>query len=387
MSLYPSPWSLDRLLGLRYRVTSGHEVARVCQPRESCFIVGEEPPITIRAKGRYCVYVLVKKGKPTLQAISVLEKKLLGRRHGRAVFFGLKDTDATTLQYVCAPCQPGSSQGREGPIRLGEGAWARLVGYTDHCRSTPPEGNRFWIILEPLREVDDVLARLAELGSKLLPNYYGYQRFGTRRPNTHLLGLSLIKRDYATYLGELLGSPYPDESTDNQLCRLRAWRGCESGLYESMLSARAESVNDFVTKLPYKIVSLYVSALQAYIFNLYLSKRIELGYRLSERIKGERGNSTPLAPVPGLGYRIGVSGEARQILRDVLESIGLSEEDIRRPVPRIKRVKPFWRPIAFRIDSIRAKKIGDRVVVFFRLGYGMYATTVLRELVKIPDGL
>ncbi len=388
MDIYLSPWSLDRLLSLRYRVTSGPAVARICRPRERCFIVSEEPPIPPqRQRARYCVYALLKRGKPSLQAVSSLRKALQTIATGRPVFFGLKDAEATTLQYVCIPCQRDT----EHPLflRLGDGSvLARLVGYSEKCREQSPLGNKFWIILEPLDSIEEIMKRINNLKGKLLPNYYGYQRFGTRRPNTHLLGLALLVRDPVSYLNEFLDSLYPDESSKNKLCRLRRWRDCDSALYESLLARRARSLRDYVAGLSRKILSLYASALQAYLFNLYLSLRIEEGYELDEPIKGERGKrSTPLALVPGIGYRIGIDGEARRILEYAIESIGLSRNALEKPLPVIGNVKPYWRPVALLPKHLSIRIIGNRVVLSFGLGPGEYATIVLRELVKIPDWL
>ena len=388
MDTYLSPWSLDRLLGLWYRATSGPAVARICRPRERCFIVSEEPPILPRRqRARYCVYALVKRGKPSLQAISLLKRALQTIATGKPLFFGLKDTEATTLQYVCVPCRYNA----EHPafLRLGEGSvTARLVGYSEKCREQPPLGNKFWIILEPLSNTEETVERINKLKGKMLPNYYGYQRFGTRRPNTHLLGLALLARDPVSYLSELLDSPYPDESGGNKLCRLRRWRGCDSALYEALLARKARSLRGHVAGLSRKILSLYASALQAYLFNLYLSLRIEKGYELDKPIKGERGKtSPPLALVPGIGYRLGIDGEARRILEYVIEHVGLSKNALEKPFPVIGRVKPHWRPVALTPKHLGARVLGNKVVLSFELGPGEYATIILRELVKIPDGL
>ncbi len=388
MGTYLSPWSLDRLLGLWYRVTNGPAVARICRPRERCFIVSEKPPILPRRQQAwYCVYTLVKRGKSSLQAVSLLRRALRTIATGKPLFFGLKDTEATTLQYVCIPCRHDA----EHPLflRLGEGSvLARLVGYNEECKEQAPLGNRFWIILEPLGSIRETVERINKLKEKMLPNYYGYQRFGTRRPNTHLLGLALLERDPISYLDELLDSPYPDESSGNKLCRLRRWRGCDSTLYESLLARKVRSLRDYVAGLPRKILSLYASALQAYLFNLYLSLRIEKGYELDKPIKGERGKtSPPLALVPGIGYRLGIDGEARRILEYVIEHIGLSKNALEKPFPVIGRVKPYWRPVALTPKHLGARVLGNKVVLSFELGPGEYATIVLRELVKIPDGL
>ncbi|BEP17990.1 tRNA pseudouridine(13) synthase TruD [Pyrofollis japonicus] len=384
----PSPWSLDYLLGLKYIVLDGKPVARIARPRERSFIVREiAPSFFLRDEGSFCVYLVAKRGLSTHAAVAMLAKALRNHIRGRPRFFGLKDTDATATQYVCIPCK--GDPPRHVNLR---NIWARLIGRTDVCKERPPEGNRFWIILEPLNSPDKIVEKIIDLREKLLPNYYGYQRFGTRRPNTHLLGIALLLGNYVDYADEMINSPYPDEDPESIRCRLVGWspEACiGSKLYEFTVASESRCLSDLVKKLPKGIYSVYFSALQAFIYNLYLSKRIEKGVGINEKLSGERiiGNRV-YAPVPGIGYKIGVEGEARQLLRSVLDDIGLSEEEISKPLHKSMRSRPYWRPVYMKPEGLQARKLADgKVLIEFSLEHGMYATIVLRELVKIPDGL
>ncbi|MEJ1731043.1 tRNA pseudouridine(13) synthase TruD, partial [Escherichia coli] len=58
-------------------------------------------------------------------------------------------------------------------------------------------GNKFQLKIRNVENPDSAAKRaekiLEELKNRGVPNYYGYQRFGKNRPNTHLVGKALIK--------------------------------------------------------------------------------------------------------------------------------------------------------------------------------------------------
>ncbi|BES82790.1 tRNA pseudouridine(13) synthase TruD [Pyrodictium abyssi] len=378
---------LDLLLGLEYRLRCGRPPACVARPRERSFIVAELPELTLEPGGRYCVYALAKRGLPSLDAARLLARRL-GVNPRQASIAGLKDTEATTLQYICLPCP------REPPaiVAVPGRLWARLVGRASRCpRRGVLRGNRFTIVLEPVsascREV--VEAAEALRGAKL-PAYYGYQRFGTRRPNTHLQGLALLRGDLAWYARELLGSPYPDESPATARCRASLWRSEEcqgSRLYEATVARRAASPADLPALLPRGVAEIQLAALQAYIFNRYLSLRLARGHSLDEKLPGERlVGGRPHAPVPGIGYRLGTGGEAAELLEEALEPLGIGLEDLAEPPPGLPRLRPYWRPVYTVPEGLEARIIpGCRVAIAFSLEKGMYATLVLRELAEPPE--
>lgn len=356
----------------------------MAKPRERSFIVAEEPELALEPRGRYCVYLLAKRGLPSGAAARLLAR-LIGAPAEAAMIAGLKDTEATTLQYACLPCPRDPPVLVTVPGRL----WARLLGRASRCpRRGVLRGNRFTIVLEPLGSCRELEEALESLRAARLPAYYGYQRFGTRRPDTHLQGLALLRGDQAAYARELLASPYPDESPAARRCRRSLWRapGCSgSRLYEAR-AAGAKGPGWLRHLVPRQVLELQLAALQAYIFNRYLSLRISMGHSLGEKLPGERLlGGRPYAPVPGIGYRLGTGGAARELLEEAIGSIGLSPEDLAKPPPGLPRLRPYWRPVYTTPQGLAAARLpGCRLAVRFSLERGMYATLLLRELAEPP---
>jgi len=373
----PSSSSLDLLLGLRYRATCGPPVAELAEPRSRGFIVVEdsEPPPPSR-EGRVCVYLVVKRGASTPEAARRLAR-LLGARGAEPL--GLKDADATTAQLVCIYGCP-----RTAPATVrAPGLWARLVARTrSSCRAAVLRGNRFTILLRPLpgRSAEEVAERLGEAAAQPLPAYYAYQRFGTRRPSTGHAAASMLHDPVAAVLRETLDYPYPDEAPEAIRCRRLLWRGsgCPGGFYEKTLSEQAANLR---AELRGFLASIYASALQASLFNWYLSLRIERGYPLEAPIPGERRlpDGRPAAPVPPLGGSL-PGGEAGRLLREAAAMLSLSAGDLSRPEP-LPRRRGYWRPVYTRPRGLRTRVVNGLVVASFWMEKGMYATLLLREAV------
>ncbi len=379
MRLCSSPDPLDKLLAMDYRVRCGPPLARIARPRERSFIVLEEHSLPARITGGACLYLVAKRGLSTAEAAARLSR-LLG---GQARYLGLKDAEATTVQLVCIePCPGGAPQF----IRL-PGLWARLLQRSPRCPGRRSLlGNKFTIILEPLggapERICEELKRAAEAG---LPAYYAYQRFGTRRPSTGHAALAALAAAHR-FLWELLDYDYPDEMPETRRCRRTLWRSeaCSGG-YEAQLAPRPGRL--LPRSIPGFVASIHSSALQALVFNAYLSERLRRGYDLWEPVPGERrGAGAPLAPVPGVGYRLRIGGEAAKILGEALTRLGLDEEMLEKPPPLLEKRRPYWRPVAVKPRRLACRVTGGMVVVGFSLDTGMYATLLLREVTGV-EGL
>ncbi len=375
---------LDLIVGMYYRVRKNGDLACIAEPRDRNFIVIEEYEIqssNTKIK-RYCIYVLVKRGLSTYKAVAILSKKL-GVRVKQLSVLGLKDTDATTVQLLCFPCR------EDTPVTMNlDNIWIRLVGRSEKCpsRQTSLIGNKFIIILD-VEDVDDAINAFHDLAQAKIPAYYGYQRFGIKRPNTHLLGYYLVKLDWGDYFRELFNSPYPHEDIQEILCRASYSRECNIGIVEALLRRRKSTIYEYMIKQPKWFIDIQLRALQAIIFNKYISKRIEEGYSLDTKISGERVGKTgrPLAVVPGIGYKIPVTGRSRAILREVLAELSL-DETLLASTEYIPKIRPYWRPLYTIIKELKLEHYNDnKLLVSFSLEKGMYATTVLREVVKVPD--
>ncbi len=368
----PARDPLDHLLGMHFLVLDARLDVEVPEPRERSFIVVEEPVIL---PGADHVYVVVKRGLSTQRMLSMLARSL-GVRGSCLTAAGLKDAKATTLQHVSL-----SARCMESPparLRLPGRVWGRLLGAGRLARGLV-KGNRFFI-----RLCGRDAARAGELlsGRTLtLPAYYGYQRFGTRRPNTHLVGLMMAWVDEAAAFREAVSEPYPDENPRIILSRLSMRPRISP---EDAMARRSRRLG--VARLSgvagHGLLQLYASALQAFLFNEYISERVRLGYGLREPVEGERLiGGRPHAPVPGVDADSVVEGESRRILEAVLARHGLALEDLASLKIYGVAVKTFYRPVFFE-TSVTVTGSGGCVWLVFGLEKGMYASLVLREVCK-----
>ncbi len=369
---------LDLLVGMHYQVLCLPPAARsIAEPRETSFVVVEDLAYRCSEDGRYTLYVMAKRGVDTLTALRALEREL-GLPRGSAVAAGLKDADATAVQHVAVATAEAPDVVR---LRLRSGfAVARRL-----CRlRSPPapasiRGNAFTIVVDGADEA--ALARaVEELRGRLLPAYYGYQRFGTIRPLTHVLGYARALGEHPTFLRALLDQAFPGESPEVAAWRIdkragrprsyeaEAWRRLRRGLGSAI---------DYVSEL---LRGLDLEALQALAFNLYLSRRLGEGHPLDRPVEGERmgREGLPVAPVPGRGLAPGKA--ARRLYEEALSEIGITVELLLR-LP----VRGFWRPVAFRAEGLGYAPLGGRrAALRFRLPRATYATVVLRELLEVP---
>jgi tRNA pseudouridine13 synthase len=365
---------------MNYQVLCRDPIAdSIAEPRSRNFIVIEKLSYRCVEGGPYNLYLLVKRGVDTLTALHLIEKKL-GLPRGSARAAGLKDADATTVQHVAIA---STNTPKTVTLRLKNGGFIALRWI---CRLRYPvqppsiRGNRFTVVLklypEAAKSVEHVLNQLAD---KLIPAYYGYQRFGTIRPVTHLLGYARALGSYPTYLRTLLDQAFPEEAVD-----AITWRILRRGnvrIYEAeawrRLRKSLSAAIDYMEKL---LRGLDLEGLQALVFNLYLSARIREGYPLDKPIEGERvgREGLPIAIVPGRGFTPGK--ESKKLYEEVLAGIGLRLETLTR-LP----VKGYWRPVALRVEQLSWSLVGDNLLVLrFTLPRAMYATTVLREIASRP---
>ncbi len=372
---------LDLLVGMEYQVLCMNPVAvGIAEPRDRSFVVVEDLAYTCTDDGRYTLYLLVKRGLDTLVALRLLERALsIGR--GVAVVAGFKDAAATAVQYVAVPGDKGKQlirvRSRKGFIIA-----KRLCKVKEKPHPSRIRGNRFTIVLRIRKGVstNDIANNLTVLGGALLPAYYGYQRFGTIRPITHVLGATALYDDIEGYLMAILDQPFPRESAEAIEYRLKR-KGVPRDYEEEVAIALKRSVGDAVSTVRRTLKGLDYEALQALAFNLYVSERIRLSIPLSKPVPGERigREGLPIAIVPGKGYIPGK--ESRRIYREALARIGVNLDDLAR-IP----AKGFWRPVAFRVEELRwvVDSEGRLLTLSFRLAKGMYATVVLRELAETP---
>jgi len=178
---------IDSEIGILAYTTNFPGCGGTIRKQKEDFVVSEL--ITEKANSKICsdsgfaVYKLQKKGIDTTHALNEIFKK-----HGiRLKSLGLKDASAVTEQFVFTTYKTNQHfEVSESKYNL------KKVGFMDKILSKKEMiGNNFQIKIDG---ASNELIKFNEF-DKIL-NFYGYQRFGSRRPVTHLIGRSLIQKDF-----------------------------------------------------------------------------------------------------------------------------------------------------------------------------------------------
>jgi len=270
-----------------------------------------------------------------------------------------------------------------------------------------------------------------------VPNYFGQQRFGSRRPVTHEVGLAIVREDWEAAVLAYVGNPherepeatqearaYVDETHDwaGALERLPWALGYERSMCHALVDNGAETAADFreaVETLPSNLQTLFVNAAQSYVFNLICSERLERGLPFDRPVEGdvvsfkdtdapadlplpdtdriqrvtedrlrtverhcERGRAFVTAPLVGTETELG-DGEPGEIEREVLEQVGVAPGDF--DLPGEFDSDGTRRAIQVRTD-LGVAADGDDLTFAFALPKGSYATVLLREFRKGDPG-
>ena len=146
-------------------------------------IISEKTLKSINNKGGYAVYKLSKRNIDTNHALSDIFKK----KGTRLKALGLKDASAITEQFVCSDTKEKT---------IGDFSTSKYsikqIGFVKKPLSKKDMiQNHFTIKISDLQ---GDLSLFSE-PEKIL-NFYGYQRFGSKRPVTHLIGKAIVQKDF-----------------------------------------------------------------------------------------------------------------------------------------------------------------------------------------------
>ncbi|MDG5817510.1 tRNA pseudouridine(13) synthase TruD [Natronococcus sp. A-GB7] len=266
-----------------------------------------------------------------------------------------------------------------------------------------------------------------------VPNFFGQQRFGSRRPVTHKVGLEIVRGNWEGAVMAYLGNPTDAEPEGTQEARAfveetRDWQAALERIpnrlrYErSMCHALAEfegepgpeEFREALERVPSNLQRLFVHAAQSYAFNRMLSERLERGLPFDRPVAGdvvcfsdsdapeglelpdtdrlqrvderrvdsvtrhcERGRAFVTAPLVGTDSEL-ADGEQGEIEHDVLADLDLEPGDF--DLPGEFHSTGTRRAILVRTDLGLGR---DPLTLSFALPKGSYATVVAREYLKV----
>ena len=275
-----------------------------------------------------------------------------------------------------------------------------------------------------------------------VPNYFGHQRFGSRRPVTHEVGLCLARGEWREAVLTYAGNPAAAEPESTQAARAFVdeqaerdtpdWAAAvdrmpgalrfERSMLHRLADGGGDTPDDWrhaLEAVPTNLQRLFVNAAQSYAFNRIISERLRRGLPLSRPVEGDvvcfadgdapedlyrpdtdrtqvatgrrvdvmtrhcdRGRAFVTAPLVGVDTEF-ADGEPGEIERSVLDDLGLAPADF--DLPGEFHSTGTRRAVLLRtrvgVDTDPANDVYD---LSFSLPSGSYATVLLREYLKVP---
>jgi len=413
-----STFLLEQDLGICWYASDADGIGGRLRAAAEDFCVEEIPAGKKQTEGPYLICRLTKRNWELQHAVKEIAKRL-GISHRRIGWAGTKDRNAVTIQWISlydvTPEQVAGISLKDITIEP--------VGRSNEALSLGDlQGNRFDIVI---RDPDpaDLEERVQEISASVaagIPNYFGIQRFGAIRPVTHRVGEWILRGDYEKAVLTYTGMEFPGEPEEirNIRAAFTATRDPVPALHalpvqmnyeRAMLHHLAGHPDDYagaLQELPPKLLSMFVSAFQSYLFNRALSRRIDDGHSPGDpkpgdhllfangrtdtvtganldavRIHLSRGRCSIALFMPGK-EKAGPGTPGERSAAEQLAEHAITPEDFSRASVFVRtKFEGAWRPVLLKTD-IRASPEGGDLRLKFSLPPGHYATTVCREFMK-----
>jgi tRNA pseudouridine13 synthase len=374
------------------------------------FLVEEVPSYLPCGFGEHCYLTIEKCGITTLEAISRIARslKIQERDIGYA---GMKDAAGVTRQTISiqwlAPEKALALQLDDIKILAAQRHSNKLkVGHL--------KGNRFCIVIRGVTAAASELvpAITAILGSRGVPNYFGYQRYGAQG-NSHLIGAAMLRGDWRGAVDHLIGEPgmVRDEEWSQAIAAyqvgspeeaLRLFpRHCrnEREVLQRLVARPGEYEKAFSAVHP-RLKKLYLSAVQSFLFDQVVARRIEA---IDEIMVGDLAckhangacflvEDAALEQVRAAAFEISASGPmfgckmkrpegaVGDLEHEILAEAGV--ESAQFDLPGGLRMEGERRPLRVPAEDLTWSVSGDTVMLEFTLPKGSYATALVREITK-----
>jgi len=379
--------------------------------------ISEKPTI----HNKYPIFKLAKEGIDTIHALQKIRNQLGWNAH----YLGLKDKQAQTIQYI----SPKSLR-REIPqkIQITPKMSLDFCGYyKERLRRKNLVGNRFNIRISGVESnLERTKKTIMELKNSIndfrLPNFYGHQRFGSNKPNNHLIGRAIVKKQFKEAVTFILGHIEVDDkktslskediedpgnypSLIKKLCQ-------KQDIERLVLKSLIDHPNNWITALravPITIRRFFVNAYQSYIFNRVMSIAVNRDLDLGEVDIGdiygtvnEDGNILdirraksrvisyntkkilPIVQLVGYAFRAGI-GRFDQITQNILDEEGISHKLFYNNQMSELSMEGGFRTPHLLVNDLKIlaySRDKSFISLQFALQKGSYATILLRELIK-----
>ena len=389
--------AIDTKIGIFVYSTKFNGIGGIIRSKTEDFQVSERIAKNIHISENknegYAVYKLKKKKIDTNHALSDIYRK----KRIRLKSLGLKDASAITEQFVCS--------GKKGKVIENfstEKYSLEQIGFVKKPLSKKDMlSNHFKI---KISDCKNNLSSFTEY-EKIL-NFYGYQRFGSKRPVTHLIGKAILQKDFQKAVDLILSFSSSYDSKENTEIRTKLKDKENYSKYYNqvplqmdierlVLQEMIQSNNPLsaIRSIPLSLRRFYIQAYQSFIFNQSLSKAFLDGENLFKCIqndicfdsKGIIGkftqHSSQRLALPFVGYSYYKKTRFDKHISEILKQEELSPKFF-----FVKEMQEVSNEGGFRHASILCSDFStSENIVEFLLSRGSFATILLREIMKPND--
>ncbi len=328
------PPEFEARIGIAFYSTQTEGIGGVIKTKPADFLVREITNREEQKEGKYLIAELTKENWDTHSVINEISRRLRVSRN-RIGFAGTKDKVAVTTQKISIWGE-GIAETELERLKIADVS-LKLIGSSNKAVSLGDlHGNEFEIVIRDIEgSKEEIKRKIAAITAEIendggVPNFFGVQRFGIRRPITHVVGKHLIKGRIKEAVLSYISDVFPDESEEAKqarlLCKEGELKGLKEGLKKMPPFLRYEKailnelvknlslcgapphdptspVRDYKKALPKKdeeayfisafsvlpknLQKLFVHAYQAYLFNLVLSRRMNQNLPFDEALVGD----------------------------------------------------------------------------------------------------
>ncbi|KKN49064.1 hypothetical protein LCGC14_0646680 [marine sediment metagenome] len=443
---------IERFVGIEAYCSSKLEgIGGVCKTLFKDFIVKEidnngkildikdDPPgpsFSKELRDAYTTFNLVKINKDTFQAIRNL-RKALKIPYTSIHYSGLKDKRAISVQKVSIR---GNYVKELKKLKIHDIFIRNIFPTKRPVKLGGHLGNNFTIIIRNVEDrnsdnqkVKKLLDFLSRFG---FPNYFGLQRFGKYRPNSHFVGRLLLEGEYKRAFNEYVLSTYSTEPEASKKARedlrrdgdlQKAYENFPKHLkYErNMISFLMSNSGDYqgaMNTLSKDLKRLLISSFQSYLFNKMLTMRVKKGFSLFQPIKGdaisilddnyrnithiryiygglydkflrkalEQNRASIILPIIGKETILDDFPSMKAIFKEVVKIEGIDETIFKKHSVKEGEFKGSVRALTIKPVGLKMMDFTDddlhpgmkKIKIEFSIQKGSYATMLVRELIK-----
>lgn len=433
--------ALEKEIGIDLYSTTTSGVSGVLRYRPEDFVVKEisnypyEENDVIDKNRKYLMTEVTKVNWDTNHFLKAYSGAL-GISHKRITYAGTKDKKAVTVQkmsfYDVSKEQIENAHLKDVSVRV-LGRSQQPIGLGDL------EGNEFELIIRGIEmseaEAEEAAGKTTAeiINAGGVPNFFGIQRFGSKRPLTHKVGADILEGDLEKAIMRYVSEVYSDEPEETKAVRnyiaetmdlkggvlkFPDHLGHEKALLNHLIARPGDFKGAFMV-LPKNLYTMFIHAYQSWLFNRIICERLRSGLSLNQAVVGDivcyrSKDKTPdpsrlekvdednidginsllkrkrafiTAPLFGSETPL-ASGIPGEIERRLIEETGFTAENFKSPAFPEVASRGLRKEILLEVEPAVTVAADDllegksKLTVTFKLPKGSYATTVLREYMK-----